>query len=135
MHVKLFQSGLPHKIQFINPQCACTARVTVVGSVCLSVDRNLTSGASVHLEKDIMYSTGNGQFGGISLSRFVTEIHRFLHCMAIRVVSHFGNMHIILIAHAFSRIYTYARIALRVLHFRVHSFLHVLIMNPCMPGL
>ena len=67
MHVKLFQSGLPHKIQFINPQHACTARVTVVGSVCLSVDRNLTSGASVHPEKDIMYSTGNGQFGGISL--------------------------------------------------------------------
>ena len=38
-------------------------RVTVVGSVCLSVclsvNRNLTSGASVRPEKDITYSTGN----------------------------------------------------------------------------
>ena len=28
-------------VLFINPQCACAARVTVVGSVCLSVNQNL----------------------------------------------------------------------------------------------
>ena len=44
---------------FINPRRACAARVTVVGSVCLSVNQHLTSGASVRLENDITYSAGN----------------------------------------------------------------------------
>ena len=47
----------------VNPRRACAARVTVVGSVCLSVrlsvNRNLTSGASVRPEKDITCSSGN----------------------------------------------------------------------------
>ena len=44
---------------FINPRCACAARVTVVGSVCASVKSNLTSGASVRPENFVTYSTGN----------------------------------------------------------------------------
>ena len=34
-------------------------RVTVVGSVCLSVKSHLTSGASVRLENLVTYSAGN----------------------------------------------------------------------------
>ena len=61
-------------------------------SVCLSVNRNLTSGASVRPEKDITYSTGNeSQKICVDFSEAVPEIHRFLHCMAIRVVGYFGG--------------------------------------------
>ena len=40
----------------INPRRACAARVTVVGSVCVSVKSHLTSGASVRPEKAVTYS-------------------------------------------------------------------------------
>ena len=47
----------------INPRRACAARVTVVGSVCLSVclsvKSHLTSGASVRPENAVTYSAGN----------------------------------------------------------------------------
>ena len=39
----------------INPRRACAARVTVVGSVCLSVKSHLTYGA----ENAVTYSAGN----------------------------------------------------------------------------
>ena len=50
-----------HVRTFINPRRACAARVTVVAyvCVCVSVNRHLTSGASVRLENDTMYSAGN----------------------------------------------------------------------------
>ena len=49
--------------KFINPQCACAARVTIVGFVCLcvclpvcpSVKPHLTSGVSVRPEIDVTY--------------------------------------------------------------------------------
>ena len=44
-------SSVPPDI--INPWHACAARVTVVGSVCLSVNQHLSSGASVRLENAI----------------------------------------------------------------------------------
>ena len=51
----------------VNPRRACTARVTVVGSVCLSVcvcmcvsvKSHLTSGASVRPENTVTYPVGN----------------------------------------------------------------------------
>ena len=43
----------------INPRRACAARVTVVGSECLSVKSHLTYGASVRPENAVTYSTGN----------------------------------------------------------------------------
>ena len=47
----------------VNPRRACAARVTVVGSVCLSVclsvKSHLTSGASVRPENAVTYSAGN----------------------------------------------------------------------------
>ena len=43
----------------INPQCACAARVTVVGSVGLSVQSHLVSGASVRPENAVTNSAGN----------------------------------------------------------------------------
>ena len=43
----------------INPRCACAARVTVVGSVCVSVKSHLTSGVSVRPETSVTYSGGN----------------------------------------------------------------------------
>ena len=43
----------------INPRRACAARVTVVGSVCLSVKSHLTYGASVRPENAVTYSAGN----------------------------------------------------------------------------
>ena len=46
-------------IVIINPRRACAARVTVVGSVCLSVKSHLTSGASVRPENAVTYSAGN----------------------------------------------------------------------------
>ena len=46
----------------VNPRCACTARVTVLGSVCLCVcliKSHLTYGASVRPENAVMYSGVN----------------------------------------------------------------------------
>ena len=45
--------------EFINPRRASAARVTVVGSVCVSVKSHLTSGASVRPESAVTYSAGN----------------------------------------------------------------------------
>ena len=67
----------------INPRRAYTARVTVVGfvclCVCLSVKPHFTTGASVHPEIDVTYSSGNegqkicGDFSETaSLQRFST---------------------------------------------------------------
>ena len=58
-------SGLLDRMCIINPRCACAARVTVVGfvclsvCVCLSVTPHLTSGGSVRPEIDVTYLTGN----------------------------------------------------------------------------
>ena len=49
-------ASFPHSI--INPGRACAARVTVVGSVCLSVTLHLTSRMSVRLKNDTIYLTG-----------------------------------------------------------------------------
>ena len=50
-------------IPIINPRRACAARVTVVGSVCVSVcvsvKSHLTYGASVRPENAVTYSAGN----------------------------------------------------------------------------
>ena len=60
-------------VLFINPRRACAARVTVLGSVCLSVclsvKSHLTNGASVRSENVVTHSAGNeGQkFVGICL--------------------------------------------------------------------
>ena len=43
----------------INPRRACAARVTVVGSVCVSVKSHLTYGASVRPKNAVTYSAGN----------------------------------------------------------------------------
>ena len=43
----------------INPRRACAARVTVVGSVCVSVKSHLTSEASVRPENAVTFSAGN----------------------------------------------------------------------------
>ena len=48
-------AGLPT----VNPRRACAARVTVVGSVCVSVKSHLTYGASVRPENAVTYSAGN----------------------------------------------------------------------------
>ena len=49
--------------QLFNPRCACAARVTVVGfvclSVCLSVTLHLTSRTSVRPRNDTIYPTGD----------------------------------------------------------------------------
>ena len=42
---------------FVNPRCACAARVSVVGFVCVSVKSHLTYGASVR--PVVTYSAGN----------------------------------------------------------------------------
>ena len=46
-------------IIIINPRRAWAARVTVLGSVCLSVKSHLTYGASVRPENAVTYSAGN----------------------------------------------------------------------------
>ena len=50
-------------MHIINPRRACAARVTVLGSVCvsvcLSVMSHLTYGASVRPENAVTYSAGN----------------------------------------------------------------------------
>ena len=47
-------------VSIFNPRRACAARVTVVAvSVCVSVWRHLTSGASVRPENAVTYSAGN----------------------------------------------------------------------------
>ena len=44
---------------FINPRRACAARVTAVGSVCVSVTLHLTSRTSVRPRNDTIYPMGN----------------------------------------------------------------------------
>ena len=58
----LFAIPILHFKFLINPRCACAARVTVLGHVCvcLSVKSHLTSGASVCPENTVAYSAGNG---------------------------------------------------------------------------
>ena len=64
----------------INPRRACTARVTVVGSVCVcvcvcvSVKSHLTSRASVRPETSVTYSAGNG---GQKICRVFSETASF----------------------------------------------------------
>ena len=48
-----------YQIPLFKPRRACAARVTVVGSVCVSVTLNLTSRVFVRLTKDTTYLTGN----------------------------------------------------------------------------
>ena len=48
-----------HTTYLVNPRRACAARVTVVGSVCVSVKSHLTYGASVRPENAVTYSAGN----------------------------------------------------------------------------
>ena len=43
----------------VNPRRACAARVTVLGSVCVSVKSHLTYGAPVRPENAVTYSAGN----------------------------------------------------------------------------
>ena len=58
VHCSHYAEGL-HFSAFINPRRACAARVTVVGSVCVSVKSHLTYGASVRPENAVTYSAGN----------------------------------------------------------------------------
>ena len=58
----------------INPRHACAARVTVVGSVCVSVKSHLTSRASVRPETSVTYSAGNG---GKKICRVFSETASF----------------------------------------------------------
>ena len=55
-----------------NPRHACAARVTVVGSVCLSVF-SLINGAAVHPENDTTYSMGN-ESPKICLKMFCSKV-------------------------------------------------------------
>ena len=55
----LCASPIFHFHLLVNPRRACAGRVTVVGSVCLSVKSHLTYGASVHPENAVTYSAGN----------------------------------------------------------------------------
>ena len=95
----------------ITPRHACTARVTVVGSVCLSVKSHLTSGASVRPENAVTYSAGKNICGFFSetasLQRSSTpyiETHTYIFprkarmCMAPRVL-HFSAFICMLITH------------------------------------
>ena len=67
-----YQERLSHA--FINPRRACAARVTVVGSVCVSVKSHLTSRASVRPETSVTYSAGNG---GQKICRVFSETASF----------------------------------------------------------
>ena len=60
----------------VNPRRACAARVTVVGSVCVSVKSHLTSGASVRPETSVTYSAGNGgqKYVGFSLKPLPSKV-------------------------------------------------------------
>ena len=76
----LFAKRTEHRRTIINPRRACTARVTVVGfvcvSVCLSVKSHLTYGASVRSENAVTYSASNeGQkFVGICLKQLLSRV-------------------------------------------------------------
>ena len=69
----------------INPRRACAARVTVVGSVCLSVclsvKSHLTYGASVGPENAVTYSAGK---------KYVGFFLKMLRCKARAVPALYG---------------------------------------------
>ena len=77
--------GREHPVNIINPRRACAARVTVVGSVCLSVTLHLTSRMFFRLTKDTTYLTGNeGQ-------NFVRFSLKLLRCKARARKSQYAN--------------------------------------------
>ena len=84
---------LHDKNDIINPRRACAARVTVVGSVCLSVcvsvKSHLTSGASVRPENAVTYSAGN-EVVGFSLKPLRCRDPALPPLTAIRTVGHFS---------------------------------------------
>ena len=82
-------------------------RVTVVGSVCLSVKSHLTSGASVRPENTVTYPVGNeGQnICGVFSETTLLQRSSTASVESIRTVCHFPaeSAHAHYIAHAFSR--------------------------------
>ena len=98
--------------QVINPRCACTVRVTVVGSACVhvSVNQHLTSGASVHLENDTTYSMGNeDQNVCVDFSETALLQRYIASCIVWQLAIFETVMHIISvsIAYVFSRIHAH----------------------------
>ena len=60
----------------INPRRACAAKVTVVGSVCVSVTQHLTSRTFVCLAIGTTYSTGSeGQKVSVVFSENAPRVH------------------------------------------------------------
>ena len=99
-------------MRIVNPRRACAARVTVVGSVslsvCVSVKSHLTYGVSVHPENAVTYSAGNeGQnICGVFSETAPLQRSSSLRCTAMRTVGHFSMR--IVYAHAyFSCIYAH----------------------------
>ena len=75
----------------LNPRRACAVRVTVV-VVCvhLSVQSQLTFGASVHPENAVTYSTGN-KFVGVSLK--LLHSRTTAHTVFVQSIFSLQNMH------------------------------------------
>ena len=68
----------------INPRRACAARVTVVGSVCVSVKSHLTYGASVRPENAVTYSAGNEGQKICGVFSETAPLQRYGTCCAVR---------------------------------------------------
>ena len=87
-------------VLFSNPQHTCTARVSVVGSVCCvcvyvceSVKSNLNYGASVHPENTITYSAGNEDYN---------RTHKPMHQRRSAVTaSGVANFHVCVLVYAY----------------------------------
>ena len=75
----------------VNPRRACAARVTVVGSVCVSVKSHLTYGASVRPENAVTYSAGNEGQKICGVFSVTAPLQRYGTCSLYRTraVGHF----------------------------------------------
>ena len=82
LHAHLIVENCPSTVgrSMYNPLCACPARVTVLGSVCVSVKSHLTYGVSVRPENTVSYSVGK-KFVGFSLKQLCCRDAALPRCM------------------------------------------------------
>ena len=96
VRVHVLHESPADRYMMINCRCMCAVRVSIVGSVCLSVKSHLTYGVSVRPENAVTYSAGNEGEKNLWGFLFVADIQHFSHCMAIYLRPFFvmrKNMH------------------------------------------
>ena len=86
LYLLQFPSSWDIFVVIINPRRACAARVTVLGSVCVSVTQHLTSRIFIRATNDTTYLTGNeGQ-------KICVVFSENVRCKVMTTFAYFGRV-------------------------------------------